>query len=320
MSATLIVKTSSMGDVIQYLPAVTDLARHRPEIAVDWLVEAPFAPLARLHPAVREIIPVRLRTWRRTLFTRRTRDAISTLIKTLRDARYVRTLDAQGLFKSALLARAARAPIYGLGRGSAREAIATLFYDQSFDVSWDLHAVTRNRTLTAAAFGYPLDTGPDYGIQAPAAAPGAWKVDDAYAVLFTATARDEKLWPESHWIALGKALGERGLRCALPAGNDAERARATRIAASVPSAELVPAMGLAELSRVIADAQLAVGVDTGLSHLAAALRVPIAALYVATEPGANGVAGDASAINLGGTGQCPTPDDVLAALAPWLPT
>jgi len=141
-----------------------------------------------------------------------------------------------------------------------------------------------------------------------------------YAVLFTATARDEKLWPESHWIALGNGLKERGLCCALPAGNDVERERALRIAASVPGAELVPAMGLAELSRVIADARLAVGVDTGLSHLAAALRVPIVALYVATEPGANGVAGDASAINLGGTGLCPTADDVLAALTPWLPT
>ncbi|WP_341677620.1 lipopolysaccharide heptosyltransferase I [Niveibacterium sp. SC-1] len=319
MPATLIVKTSSMGDVIQYLPAVTDLARHRPELAIDWLVEAPFAPLARLHPAVRRVIPVRLRTWRKTLLTRRTRDAIGELLKGLREADYARTLDAQGLFKSALLARAGRAPISGYGRGSAREAIATLFYDQRFDVSWDLHAVTRNRALTAAAFGYDLDGDPDYGVRAPAAAPDSWQISAPYAVLFTATARDEKLWPESHWIALGRALSARGLRCALPAGNDAERTRANRIATAVPGADIVPAMGLAELSRVIADARLAVGVDTGLSHLAAALRVPVVALYVATEPGANGVAGDATAINLGGTGQCPTPDEVLAALTPWLP-
>ncbi len=317
MHTILIVKTTSMGDVIQYLPAVTDLRTHFPEARIDWLVEAPFAPLARLHPAVRDVIPVALRSWRRRLLLPSTWKEMFALRTRLATAGYDRVIDAQGLFKSALLARLARAPISGYARGSAREGIATRFYAERFAVSWGRHAIERNRLLTAAALGYVANTAIDYGIHAPEPAAEAWRSNKAYALLFTATARDEKLWPEPNWIALGRALNRKGLICVLPAGNATERARAQRVAQQLPHAELLPPMGLAALASVIERAQCAVGVDTGLSHLAAALGVPIVALYVATEPGANGVAGDASAINLGGAGHCPSVAEVLQKLRAW---
>lgn len=318
MRAILVVKTSSMGDVIQYLPAVTDLAAHTPGVAIDWVVEAPFAPLARLHPAVRQVIPIAIRTWRKRLWAPSTWRAVLTLSGALRGAGYEAVLDAQGLFKSALVARLAHAPVTGYDPASAREPLATRLYHQHFAVSWQRHAVERNRLLTAAAFGYPVNGPADYGVRAAAPAADAYVPQGRYALLFTATARNEKLWAEPNWIALGQALHRRGLLCVLPAGNAAERARAARIAHAVPHAQVAPAMALDALATLIGGAACAVGVDTGLSHLAAALGVPIVALYVATEPGANGVAGGPSAQNLGGRGQCPGVAQVMTALAPWI--
>lgn len=317
MSSILIVKTSSMGDVIQYLPAVTDLHRNHPALAIDWVLEAPFAPLARLHPAVRRVIPIALRSWRKRLWSARTWRAYASLRDELREAHYDLVIDAQGLLKSALIARLARAPISGYAKSSAREPIASRFYQQTFPVSWQRHAVERNRLITAAALGYPMEGEADYGIGAPAPAPDAWAPPEPYVLLLTATARAEKLWPEPNWIALGRELNRRGLHCVLPAGNTIEQARADRIAAELPRAVRVPPMPLDGLAGVIERAQCVVGVDTGLSHLAAALAVPVVALYVATEPGANGVAGGKNAINLGGKGQCPSVAQVLQTLRPW---
>lgn len=318
MREILIVKTSSMGDVIQYLPAVTDLHACVPDLAVDWVVEAPFAPLARLHPGVRRVIPVALRNWRKRLWSPGTWREFGAFRHALKSARYERVIDAQGLLKSALLARMAGAPVAGYMPDSAREPVATRFYADKYRVSWQMHAVERNRRLTAAIFDYRLDLPLDYGIHAPAPVADAWRPAEPYAVLLTATSRDEKLWPEPNWIELGRALSRRGLHCVLPAGNDAERARASRIVADLPHASLAPPMPLDALATLLERAQCVVGVDTGLSHLAAALKVPVVALYVATEPGANGVAGGRSAVNLGGKGQCPGVAQVLQTLAPWV--
>ncbi|GAA5178932.1 lipopolysaccharide heptosyltransferase I [Niveibacterium umoris] len=318
MREILIVKTSSMGDVIQYLPAVTDLHARVPDLAVDWVVEAPFAPLARLHPGVRRVIPVALRSWRKRLLSLSTWREFGTFRDTLKLARYEKVIDAQGLLKSALLARMAGAPVAGYMPDSAREPFATRFYANKYRVSWQMHAVERNRRLTAAVFDYRLDLPLDYGIRAPDPAEDAWRPEEPYSVLLTATSRDEKLWPEPNWIELGRALNRRGLHCVLPAGSDAERTRATRIAAALPHATVAPRMPLDALATLLERAQCVVGVDTGLSHLAAALKVPVVAIYIATEPGANGVAGGRNAINLGGKGQCPGVAQVLQSLAPWV--
>ena len=313
----LLVKTSSLGDVIHNLPVVSDIRRHFPEAAIDWCVEDSFAAIPRLHPAVEEVIPVAIRRWRKQLFARQTWQDVSTFRAQIGREAYDLVIDTQGLLKSALVARQARGTRCGYDAASAREPLATRFYDRCFAVDVCLHAVARNRLLAAKALGYSPEGEPDYGIVAPPSRfPGC--PQGPYAVLLTATSRDDKLWPEAHWIALGKSLHGAGITALLPGGSPVERERAARLAEAIPDAVAVPPMRIGELAGLLAGARLAVGVDTGLSHLAVALRVPTVALYVATDPGLTGVLGSAFHRNLGGKGLLPSPDDVVSALAPVL--
>lgn len=311
----LLVKTSSLGDVIHNLPVAADLARQFPGIEIDWCVEESFADIPRLSPAVRETIPVAVRRWRKRLFSGATWREIGALRRRLAGGGYDAVLDTQGLLKSALIAALAAGRRLGHDRDSAREPLAARFYDRSFAVPRELHAVERNRRLAAAAFGYALPPVLDYGIAAPAfAAP--WLPEGPLAVLLTATSRDDKLWPEADWIALGRELAGRGLTSVLPAGNATERERAARIAAAISrdGAVAAPPLSIRELAGILGRARLAVGVDTGLAHLAAALQVPTVALYTATEPALTGVAGAGFARNLGGSGRPPAVGEVLAVV------
>lgn len=310
----LLVKTSSLGDVIHNLPVAADLARRFPGIEIDWCVEEAFAEIPRLSPHVREVIPVAIRRWRRRLLQRATWQEIGALRARLRRGGYDAVLDTQGLLKSALLAAAVPARRIGHAAASAREPLAARFYGETHEIPRTLHAVERNRRLAAAAFGYALDMPLDYGLAAPAI-DAPWLPPAPYAVLLTATSRDDKLWPEAEWIALGRHLAQRGLRAVLPAGNAAERDRAARIAAAVDGAVAAPPLGLAALAGVIGAARLAVGVDTGLVHLAAALAVPSIALYTASDPSLTGIVGSGFARNLGGRAQVPTQAAVRQAVA-----
>lgn len=309
----LIVKTSSLGDVIHNLPVVSDIRRHFPAATVDWCVEENFVAIPRLHPAVRNIIPVAVRRWRKQLLHATTWRQLAGFRRQLQAEAYDAVIDTQGLFKSALLARQARGPVLGYAAASAREPLAARFYDRHFAVSRDLHAVVRNRLLAAAALGYAADGEPDYGIEAAATA-FPWLPHRPYVVFLTATSRDDKLWPEDHWLALGRALNSQGFSAVLPGGNPVERERAARLAAGIPGAIAAPPMSIPELASLLAGARAAVGVDTGLSHLAVALKVPTVALYTATDPGLTGVLGSGFHCNLGGKGQIPPVDAVLAQL------
>ena len=317
----LLVKTSSLGDVIHNLPVVSDLQRQHPEARIDWVVEENFVDLPRLHPHLGRVIPVAIRRWRKSLLSAETRREIGMFRQTLQAVDYDRVVDTQGLFKSALVTRLARlAPQghrCGYDRDSIREPLASISYDQTFAVDRRLHAVERNRALVASALGYgdalphlPLD----YGIQlAPLVE--SWLPDSPYGVLFTATSRADKLWPEDHWIQLGQSLQAQGLRCVLPAGSPAERERAQRIASAIPQAVAAPPLGMRDLARLLAGATRIVGLDTGLTHLAAALQRPTVALFTGSDPGLTGVHAGPSALNLGGVGQTPAVADVLQALA-----
>lgn len=313
----LLVKTSSLGDVIHNLPVATDIRRHFPEARIDWCVEEGFAQIPRLHPAVGRTVPVAVRRWRKALLRGETWREIGDFQRRLREVDYDLVLDTQGLFKSALLASRARGLLAGYTGDSAREPLAARFYDRHYPVARDLHAVVRNRCLAAAALGYAADDPVDYGIAAPALALD-WLPARPYLVLLTATSRDDKLWPEARWIELGGELAGRGLTVVLPAGSAVERARAARLAAAIPGALAAPAMRLDALATLLGGARAVVGVDTGLTHLAVALRTPTVALYTATEPGLTGVYGSGFHRNLGGAGQCPTAAAVLGELAPVL--
>lgn len=309
----LLVKTSSLGDVIHNLPVASDLRRQFPDAVIDWCVEESFADIPRLHPAVAEVIPVAIRRWRKALFSGATWAEVGAFRRRIARDGYDAVLDTQGLIKSGLITLFTRGRCHGYAAEVAREPLASWFYDKTYVIPPNAHAVERNRWLGAAAFGYPIDLPLYYGISAPDAA-FAWLPAGRHAVLLTATSRDDKLWEEDRWIAVARHLIERGLTPVLPSGSPRERERAERIATAT-GAIAAPPLSLRELAALIGHAGLAIGVDTGLVHLATALGVPTIALYTATDPALTGVHGTRNFRNLGGPGRSPSVADVTAAIA-----
>lgn len=309
----LLVKTSSLGDVIHNLPVASDLRRQFPDAVIDWCVEESFADIPRLHPGIAEVIPVAIRRWRKAVFSGATWREIGAFRKRIGKERYDAVLDTQGLVKSGLITLATQGRCHGYAAEVAREPLASWFYDKTYVIPPNAHAVERNRWLAAAAFAYPVGLPLDYGIHAPDV-PLPWLSTGQHAVLLTATSRDDKLWEEDRWIAVARHVAERGLTPVLPSGNAREQERAKRIAAAT-GALAAPSLSLRELAALIGHARLAVGVDTGLVHLATALDVPTVALYTATDPALTGVHGTRNFRNLGGPGRAPATADVIAAIA-----
>lgn len=291
----LVVKTSSLGDVIHTLPAVTDALRNRPGLRIDWLVENPFAEIPAWNPAVDRVIGCDLRGWRQHPFRTVIGGDWSAFRTSLRDKRYDAVIDAQGLLKSALLACQANGPLHGPDRHSAREPVAGLLYGHAHPVPShrQAHAVERARRLFAQALAYPL---PDLAAEAPDAGLARDRFPDPaqdapYAVFLHGTTWPSKRWPVASWQALGRGLAEcHGLRTVLPWGNEAERLDAEAIAAACHG-RVLPRLGLTELAGWLARARVIVGVDTGLMHLAAALGTPGLSLYGPTLPALTGAVG-----------------------------
>ncbi|PWB55173.1 MAG: lipopolysaccharide heptosyltransferase I [Nitrosomonadales bacterium] len=313
MLKILLVKTSSMGDVIHALPSVTDIVAHFPAAQVDWVVEESFAELPALHPGVKKIIPVAVRRWRRNLLNAASWREMAAFRRTLQAANYDLVIDSQGLIKSAIIASLAHGPRCGYDRASAREPLAALAYDRTIGVARDLHAVERNRLLAGRALGYLPGGSVDYGIAAPAL-DLPWLPGGRYAVLLHATSRADKEWPEADWLALAARLNGQGLCCVLPWGSTREQARSARLAKQMAHAVVPPRLSLTQAAALLGAAEAVAGVDTGLTHLAAALKVPVVALYCASDPGLTGVYASGPAINLGRAGQMPRLDEVSAAL------
>jgi heptosyltransferase-1 len=313
MPNILLIKTSSMGDVLHNLPVVSDICKHFPNVNIDWVAEESFATLPTLHPRIRNVIPVAIRRWRKSWWSSRTE--IRTTCDSLRDSHYDFALDTQGLFKSALITRCANSPRCGYDWGSAREPIASLFYDRTFSVTKDLHAVERNRRLAGLALGYTPIGIPDYGIQAPPLNLPWLSPTSPYVVLLHATSRDDKLWDEANWITLGRQLANDGFQLVLPWGSAKEKFRSERLTAAIPKAICPPQLNLIEAAALLGNARAVIGVDTGLSHLAAALNVATIGIYTATDPGLTGLYAGDRAINLGSKHLSPSVDEVLQTLA-----
>ena len=310
----LVVKTSSMGDVVHAMPVVGDILRAQPQAQIDWLAEAPFAAIAQMHPGIRQVWPMAWRKWRRQLFERDTWRAMGRLRSSLRAAHYDLVIDLQGLIKSALWARQAGAPVAGYDRRSIREPLAARAYQRTAAVARDLHAVQRCRLLAAAHLGYQLPPGgPDFGLRAPG---GGWAPrgdHGRYAVLIPNASRPEKLWPERHWVAVGRRLLERGWTPLVLWGRDDEQTLAERIAASCDG-DVPPFLSVGAMAGVLAGAQHVVGLDTGFTHLAAALGRPTLGIYCDHEPGLAGITGPGRVASIGGRGRVPSRNDVLALL------
>lgn len=310
MANILFIKTSSLGDVVHHMPALTDARKAHPDATFSWVVEEAFAPLVRLHPAVDKVIPVAWRRWRKSLYSPATIAEIEASLRDIRAQRYDEIVDTQGLLRTAILTRVTRGRRHGYDSSSVRESLASLFYDVRHRVDRDLHAVERNRILSGLALGYSPQGAPDFGLDRNRIGKD---VTSRYGLLLHATARPEKQWPDAHWTAIAKVFAQR-FELILPWGTEFERARSENIAAAVPGTRVPDRVPLDQVAKLIAGAQFVVGVDTGLLHLAAALGVPLVAIFTGSKPSLTGPVGRGRLSILGDDGKPPSVDAVVEAV------
>ncbi len=291
MKRILIVKTTSMGDVIHALPALTDASTHYPDYIFDWVVEERFASIPSWHQKVDTIIPVNIRSWRKHPFQSLVKRELFKFRHALRQHKYDLIIDLQGLIKSALIAINARGKIAGLAKDSAREGrFASRFYHFRYHIPWQQHAITRCRQLMASALNYPLpETAPNYGIDKRFFLQPA---EDKYIVFLHGTTWVTKQWPDSYWIELAKIITQHKLKIKLAWGNEQEQALSNQIARLVPNCEVLPFLTISEMAPIIANAAYVVAVDTGFAHMAAAFSTPTVSIYGATNAKLTGTMGD----------------------------
>ncbi|QBZ83551.1 Lipopolysaccharide heptosyltransferase 1 [Hydrogenovibrio crunogenus] len=298
----LVVKMSSMGDVFHTFPALSDAMRSIPGLQVDWIVEKSFAEIPEWHPVVNNVFSIELRKWRRTFWKKQTRQAVQAFFQQVNQHHYDFVIDAQGLLKSLWVVRNIQTGTkVGFDWKSAREPLASLGYQQKVHVPNKQHAIERLRQLFSKALNY------DYSLNSPIRYElntADWSKpteltqhfdDDVYSVFLHGTTWDTKLWPEEYWVELLQKVVDKGRKVVLPWGNQEELERAKRIANSVKNDQAwVPdvSLGLTTMARILKFSDFVVSVDTGLSHVAAALDVPMVVLYRVTDSSLVGAKGE----------------------------
>lgn len=274
----LIVKLSSLGDVVHAMPVVHDIRSVYSGAQIDWVVEPAFASLVRRVQGVSNVIECAQRRWRKRWWTSAVRTEWRAFKQQLTAQRYDAVLDLQGLTKSAVVARMARGPSFGLGNrteGSGYEWPVRFLIDQTIEIAPRIHALDRSRELAARALNYQVSGSPHFGLLAQGA-----PLAEPTIVFVHGTSRDDKLWPEDCWVALGQRMVSSGYRVALPHAGALELARAERLARAIgPQASVWPAMSLDALVDRLGATQGVIGVDSGLSHIAVALNLPHVQLY-----------------------------------------
>ncbi len=306
----LIVRTSSLGDLVHMLPAISDIAHYVPGASIDWVVEENFAEVPSWHPAVNEVIPVAHRRWRKSWWAPQTREERARLRRNLGARRYDIVLDMQALMKSVWLVRQTHGERHGLDRRSAREPLASFFYDVRHTVEFWQPAVIRQRKLAASVFGYEYEGEPDFGLGRFT----AHAQTQPYAVIMPSASRDDKLWPAENWDLVFDHLASQGLALRLLAGNERETARARELVAGRENAEVLPRMSLTEVAEILASARLMVGLDSGLTHLSAGLGRPTIGIYKASTPVRTPLQGSSYTASLGERGAEPSAQTVLSAV------
>ena len=291
----LIVKVSSLGDVIHTLPAVTDAQRARKDIQFDWVVEENFVEVPSWHPAVENVIPVALRRWRRNIVKTYMNHEFRAFKRALQGVHYDLVIDAQGLIKSGIISRLSKGLTIGLSNRTIREPMATLFYNKVYSVPWTEHAVDRVRQLFSRALQYEYDPEQiDYGIDVSriSAPNGIAKKTEKQVVFLHGTTWQTKHWPENYWRHLAQISTEAGYKVLLPWGNPEEKQRAELIAQGNARVEVLDKQTLSGIANYIQQSDGVIAVDTGLGHLAAALAKPAVSLYGPTNPGLSGTFGN----------------------------
>lgn len=294
----LVVRLSSLGDILHLFPAISDLRRRFPNAGIHWLVEPAFAEAVGWHAAVDKVITVPLRAHKKIWW--KIPVLLSKLRRKLQAENYDVVLDAQGLLKSAILSRLAGVPVYGFDAGSARESIAARLYQKTAHVPDGLHVIEKNRQLVGQLFAADISQPADFGMdkfrqeQMQRELSGVPKemTDLPYIVLLHGTTWNSKYWPESAWVELIREFSQRGWRCLVPWGNEVERQRADRLQATGGEQVMVlPKLSLTELMGILLHARAFVSVESGIGHLAAALDVPGVMLHGPTDPGYSGILG-----------------------------
>lgn len=306
----LIIRTSSLGDLIHMLPAMSDIQKHVPNAQIDWIVEDGFTEIPGWHGAINEVIPVSHRRWRKNWWSSETRAARAALRKNLRARNYDIVLDMQGLMKSVWLVRQTKGQRHGLDLTSAREPLASFFYDVKHTVKFWQPAVKRQRTLASLALGYEYSGPPDFGLQAITQGTNI----QPYAVIMPSASRPDKLWPESDWREVFEYLIRNGLELKLLSGNQSETERAQNLVRGLGNATVLPRMGLTDVAHVIAGSSIMVGLDSGLTHLSAGLGRPTIGIYIASTPVRTPLEGAAYTASLGERGNPPLAQTVMSAI------
>jgi heptosyltransferase-1 len=276
----LVVKTSSMGDVIHTFPAITDLKTHLPNALIHWVVEQGFSELASLHPAINRVIPVRIRRWLRE----RTLGALQELVawrQVLTAESYDIVIDAQGLLKSSWICKLPKSnEIHGYDFKSCREPLATWAYTRTHRISNNLHATRRTQLLFASAAGYKAPEKTNFGLRDSSPPPTTRMV-----ALVIGASWENKLWPDSHWAELANLARDTGFEVEVIWGAPSEYASALKIQSLVPDVRISPSrLSIVEVGTILARASVTVGLDTGFSHLSSALNTPTVAVYGPTAP------------------------------------
>lgn len=312
---------SSLGDVLHNLPMVADILAHHPGAQIDWVVEEGYVSLVRLNPHVRRVIPFALRRWRKGLSDPATRAEVKKFWRTLREERYDFVFDTQGLLKTGIIMACARLAPGGQkvgmangGADSGYEGASRFFHTKSVHLPPHTHAVARGRLVAAAALGYQVETPPDFGLPPPdAIARPAWMGADPYAVFFHGTARDAKKWAPANWIAIGRQLAP--MTILLPWGSASEKTEADALAAALPNARVLPKLSMDDAVTLARCAALVIGVDTGLTHIAAAFLRPTVELYCDSARWKTEGNWSDRIVNLGDAGAPPSVADVQGAIA-----
>ncbi|SAL17572.1 lipopolysaccharide heptosyltransferase I [Caballeronia telluris] len=316
MKRILVVKVTSLGDVIQAQAVVGDLHRAFPGVQIDWAVDDAFADIPRWNPGVARVLCAPLRRFKK-MRSLSDLSAIASSISDLRREKYDAVLDLHGVYKSAIISFLTRSKRrFGYSRVNLGERGAAFAYTHRFAPRHDANAWDGMRRALSETFGYAIEPVPPtvFSIPKPKAAPDAAK-DTPFALLFHATSKEEKKWPAANWIAVGRSLVERGITPLLPWGSDAERREGEAIAEGVPGARVLPKLTIEEMAQHIDLAALVVGTDTGLVHLATALRKPTVMIFTATSRPHFGVQIPGVCVSIGDEGRAPTVDEVLDAIA-----
>jgi heptosyltransferase-1 len=270
----LIVKMSSLGDILHTLPALADAGKALPDIRFDWVVEEAFSEIPLWHPLVDRVIPVAFRRWRRHPWAAIKSGEVRKFFDEIRSRSYDAIIDAQGLIKSAIVTGCAKGRRLGLDRASITETLAGLFYHQTFSVDPSRHALWRMRNIFSQALGYSLPQSlPDACL--PKAAWLSESVPAGRNIIFLhGTTWPSKRWTEANWLALAERLNVLKFKVRLPWCNTEEKRMAEQLAAQCRSIEVLPRMSLSDIARTLLQATGVVAIDTGLAHLAAMLDVP----------------------------------------------